>query len=294
MASSILASSTADRRGATDRRAARSLRGRLDARLVAAAAILALILVAAVLASVVSPGDPTRLGTSPFEAPGGAYRLGTDDMGRDVLGGILHGARISLAVGLAAAAASTLLGVVIGAAAGFFGGWTDDVLMRVTDLFMILPRFLLALVMVAYFGPSLLNVIVILGVLSFPMAARLVRGQFLTLRELEFVQAARALGAGAARLITRHLLPNAIGPLVISASFQAAAAILSEAGLSFLGLSDPATMSWGRMLQNAQPFLRRAWWMGVFPGLAILVTVVALNLIGDRLEAAFNPRSKAR
>jgi peptide/nickel transport system permease protein len=213
-------------------------------------------------------------------------------MGRDVLAGVLHGARISFLVGVTAALVSTTLGVLIGGPAGFFGGWVDDVLMRVTDLFLVLPRFLLALVVLAYFGPSLVNVVAILAVLAFPMSARLVRGQFLALREREFVQAARALGGRGSRVLVRHLLPNVLGPLVVAASFQAAAAILSEAGLSFLGMSDPAAMTWGRMLQNAQAFLRRAWWMGAFPGAAIFVTVIGLNLLGDRLEATFSPRAR--
>lgn len=295
MASSIPGSSTAERpAGVPVARARRVPWFARDFGFLAGAGLVTVFVLAAVAAPLLTPGDPTRMGQTQFQAPGGGYLLGTDDLGRDILAGILHGARVSLAVGLAAAFVSTLLGTFVGANAGFFGGWVDDVLMRVTDLFMVLPRFLLALVLVAYFGPSLTNVVVVLGVLSFPMAARLVRGQFLTLRELEFVQAARALGVGSARILTRHMLPNALGPLLVAASFQAAAAILSEAGLSFLGLSDPAVMTWGRMLQNAQPFLRRAWWMGVFPGCAIVVTVIGLNLLGDRLEAAFNPRAQRR
>jgi peptide/nickel transport system permease protein len=287
MASSTRASSTAD---AVRAASSRSLGG--DAAFMFGVGTLTVFVLLALIAPVVTPGDPGRLGSTPFAAPGRDYLLGTDDMGRDLFAALLHGARTSLTVGLAAAVASTILGIAIGANAGFFGGWIDDVLMRFTDLFMVLPRFLLALVMVAYFGPSLLNVIVVLAVLSFPMAARLVRGQFLSLRELDFVQAAHALGASPWRVIARHMLPNAAGALLIAGSFQAAAAILSEAGLSFLGLSDPAVMTWGRMLNNAQPFLRRAWWMGVFPGCAIFLTVIALNVIGDRLETAFSPRRK--
>ena len=184
--------------------------------------------------------------------------------------------------------------MVIGAAAGFYGRTLDDLLMRVTEFFLVIPRFFLVLVMVALFGNSLWHVILVIGILSWPVTARLVRVEFLSLREKEFVEGSRAVGASDPRIILRHILPNAIAPIVVSGSLQIARAILMEAGLSFLGLGDPNQASWGVMLYNAQRFLRQAWWTAAFPGLAIFFIVMGFNLVGDGLNDALNPRQKGR
>ena len=246
------------------------------------------------LAPWLAPVEPLATGPHSFRAPDSVYRLGTDDLGRDILSGVLWGARVSLAVGLLAALTSTGIGVAIGALAGFYGGLLDDLLMRVTEFFLIIPRFFLVLVMVALFGNSLWHVILAIGVLSWPVTARLVRVEFLALREKEFVESVRAAGASDPRIILRHILPNAIAPIVVSGSLQIARAILMEAGLSFLGLGDPNQTSWGVMLYNAQRFLRHAWWTATFPGLAIFLIVMGFNLVGDGLNDALNPRQKGR
>lgn len=237
---------------------------------------------------------PLDTGPHSFRPPDAIYHMGTDDLGRDILSGVLWGARVSIAVGLLAALTSTVIGVVIGAAAGFYGGTLDDLLMRVTEFFLVIPRFFLVLVMVALFGNSVWHVILVIGILSWPVTARLVRVEFLSLREKEFVEGSRAVGASDPRIILRHILPNAFPPIVVSGSLQIARAILMEAGLSFLGLGDPNQASWGVMLYNAQRFLRQAWWTAAFPGLAIFCIVMGFNLVGDGLNDALNPRQKGR
>jgi peptide/nickel transport system permease protein len=246
------------------------------------------------LAPWLAPFGPLATGPDSFRPPDAVYRMGTDDLGRDILSGILWGARVSMAVGLLAALTSTGIGVVVGALAGFYGKMLDDLLMRVTEFFLVIPRFFLVLVMVALFGNSLWHVILVIGILSWPVTARLVRVEFLSLREKEFVESVRAAGASDLRIILRHILPNAIAPIVVSGSLQIARAILMEAGLSFLGLGDPNQISWGVMLYNAQRFLRHAWWTATFPGLAIFLIVMGFNLVGDGLNDALSPRQKGR
>lgn len=246
--------------------------------------------VLALVAPLVSPYDPQRMVGSTFDYPSGEHPLGTDDLGRDLYSGVLHGARISLLVGFLAAATSILIGVIIGALSGYYGGKTDDLLMRIVELFLVIPRFFLALILVALFGSSLWNVILVIGILSWPGTARLVRAEFLSLKEREFVEAARALGAGNRNLMLDEILPNASSPIIVNGSLEVARAILLEAGLSFLGLGDPTLPSWGAMLSNAQTFVRQAWWMAVFPGLSIFLVVLGLNLVGDGLNDALNPR----
>lgn len=248
----------------------------------------------ALLAPLLSGRPPMQSGERVFQAPGREFLLGTDDFGRDVWSGIVHGARVSLVVGLFAAATSTIVGLLVGGAAGYAGGWLDDALMRVADFFQVVPRFLLALVILTFFPPSLTDVVLVIGLLSWPLTARLVRAEFLTLRERLFVEAAKALGVGHAAIVLRHILPNALAPVVVAGSLQVASAILIEAGLSFLGLSDPAVISWGRMLNNAQHFLHRGWWIGLFPGLAIFLTTLGLNLLGDGINDILNPRRRGR
>lgn len=261
---------------------------------VAGGAALALVAAAAVLAPWIAPHDPRSLAGAPFVSPGARFWLGTDNLGRDVLSEILHGARISLAVGVLAAASSTLIGVAVGAVAGFFGGGTDAALMRTAEFFQIVPRFFLALVIIALSGPGLAKIIVVIAVLGWPAVARLVRGEFLRLRTYEFVEAARAVGASPLLIIVREILPNAIAPAVVAGSLDVAQAILLEAGLSFFGLGDPNHVSWGTMINTAQAFLGEAWWLSTFPGLAILVSVLSVNLVGDGLNDALNPRAAQR
>jgi len=248
----------------------------------------------AALAPLLSTFDPLEMVGKPFLPPGDEHLFGTDDLGRDVYSGILHGARISLVVGFLAAATSVAIGVSVGGLSGYYGGKIDDLLMRITELFLVLPRFLVALVMVALFGSSVLNVIFVIGILSWPGTARLVRAEFMSLKEREFAQAAKALGASDGNLILDEILPNASPSIIVNGSLQVASAILVEGGLSFLGLGDPNMPSWGLMLGNAQRFIRTAWWMAVFPGISIFLVVLGLNLVGDGLNDALNPRLKER
>ena len=257
-------------------------------------AIVLLFAALGLLAPWLATFGPLSTGPHSFRPPDATYRLGTDDLGRDILSGVLFGARVSIAVGLLAALTSTVIGVIIGAAAGYYGRTLDDLLMRVTEFFLVIPRFFLVLVVVALFGNSLWHVILVIGILSWPVTARLVRVEFLALREKEFVESSRAAGASDLRIILRHILPNAIAPIVVSGSLQIARAILMEAGLSFLGLGDPNQSSWGVMLYNAQRFLRQAWWTAAFPGFAIFFIVMGFNLVGDGLNDALNPRQKGR
>lgn len=256
---------------------------------------LVVILVALALAA---PGLASRppLQTSPgaFRAPGPGAVLGTDNLGRDVWAGLLHGARVSLAVGICSAGLAALIGVVVGGLAGLHGGRLDAALMRVSDIMQTIPQFFLALLIVALTGRGLWKIIGVLALLGWPLTARLVRAEFLSLKQREFVEAARALGMPDLAIGVRVILPNALSPVIVAATLGVAEAILLESGLSFFGLGDPNLMSWGLMLQNAQGFLRRAWWMAVFPGLAIFAAVLAFNIFGDGLNDALNPRLRQR
>jgi peptide/nickel transport system permease protein len=232
--------------------------------------------------------DPLQMGEHVFQSPSARHPLGTDDLGRDLLAGVVYGARLSLFVGFLAALISIALGSAVGALAGFGGPWADGVLMRCSDLFQVIPRFFLALAVVALFGSSIANLILVIGCTGWMTTARLVRIQFMSLRERDFVVAAHSLGATPARIVARYLLPNAIPPIVVDGAFQVAGAVLIEAGLSFLGLGDPQLMSWGRLLLNAQQFLRHAWWLALFPGISIFLMVMSINLLGDALNDALS------
>lgn len=256
--------------------------------------VLAGMLAAVVLVSVLGGASPRRMSEAPLAPPSRQHVFGTDDLGRDIWTGVLHGARTSLFVGALAAATSAAIGILVGSLAGYYGGRLGDLLMRITEFFLVIPTFLLALVLVAVFSPSIWNVILTIGALGWPSTARLVRAEFLSLREREFVSAARAIGAAPSRILARQILPNAAPPIIVNTSLGVAAAILVEAGLSFLGLGDPNLFSWGLMLRNSREFLRIAWWMPTFPGLAIFVTVLSLNLVGDGLNDALNPRLRQR
>ena len=248
-----------------------------------------LFVTVALFAPLLAPYSLLDMGGA-FEPPGGEQLLGTDSLGSDVLSNVIYGTRTSLIVGLCAVVTSTVIGLTIGSIAGYFGGRADNVLMRITEMFQILPQFFLAIIVVALFGSSLWNIVFVIGILTWPVTARLLRAEFMTLKGREFVDAARALGMSDFDLITREILPNALPPIIVNASLQISGAILLEASLSFLGLGDPDAMSWGIMLHNAQEYFNRAWWMAAFPGLALFATTLALNLTGDGLNDALNPK----
>ena len=239
------------------------------------------ILAAALAPDLLAPHDPWASVAPPFEPPSPTYPFGTDDLGRDLLSQIVAGARTSVTAGVAVALLAALIGTGIGVSAGFLGGWTDDVLMRLCEIVQVVPRFFVAILVAALFGASLENLILVLGLTAWPGLARIARAEALSLRGREFVQAALALGGSAPWVLRRHVLPQASRPVVAALSLILCSAILTEAGLSYLGLADPNVISWGRLINNAQAFLYRAWWLSVFPGLAIALTVVAIALLVD-------------
>jgi len=246
----------------------------------------------ALLAPWLAPYDPNFIDLKQvLMPPSPAHLLGTDTLGRDVLSRVIFGARISLLVGFVAVGIATLIGVLVGALAGYYGGAMDALLMRLVDLMLCFPTLFLILAVIAVLGPSIWNIMVVIGVTGWMGVARLVRAEFLSLREREFVMAARALGASDARLIWRHLLPNALTPVMVSATLGVAGAILTESALSFLGLGvQPPTPSWGNILTMGKDNIEIAWWLSVFPGLAILVTVMSYNLLGEGIREAVDPR----
>jgi peptide/nickel transport system permease protein len=257
-------------------------------------ALLLLIVLVAIVGPLVIPGSPWQIVGKPFQWPGQdpALPLGSDVLGRDILRGVINGARVSLLIGLAATVAALGIGIMIGACAGYFRGLIEDVLMRLTEIFQTIPHFLFAFVLVAIFGASLITVIIAIGVVTWPPIARLVRAEFLSLREREFVQSCVVIGMSETRIIFGQILPNALPPVVVMSSILVASAILTEAGLSFLGLGDPNLMSWGTMIGIGRPALRTAWYIAAIPGVLIIVTVLALNLVGEGLNDALNPRLK--
>ncbi|MEX2519596.1 MAG: ABC transporter permease [Paracoccaceae bacterium] len=259
-------------------------------------AILAAVIAAAILAPVLFPQSPWKMVQRPFLPPfaAGGLPFGTDALGRDVLAGLAHGAYVSLLVGFVSTVVALAIGVPVGALAGYFGGWVDDALMRFTEFFQTIPSFALAIVLLAIFQPSLTFVIISIAIVSWPPVARLVRGEVLSLRTREFVEAATLSGLGDTQIILRHILPNALPPIIVLASLMVATAILLESSLSFLGLGDPNIMSWGYMIGAARTVIRTAWWLSFLPGMAILLTVLALNLIGEGLNDALNPRLTRR
>jgi len=251
------------------------------------AAALGMILVAAVFAERLAPYGPNEQDILKRLQPPGipGHVLGTDEVGRDILSRLTHGARISLLIGVIAVGVSCPLGVLVGLVAGYAGRRTDDVLMHVTDIQLAIPTILLAIAVVAVLGPGLPNVIITLSVTGWTLYARLVRGQTMTVKTRDFVQAARANGAGDARIVLRHVLPNVFSPVIVVAVFAVANMIVLEATLSFLGLGvEPSVVTWGRMLNGGRLYLNTAWWLTAFPGFAIFVTVLAVNLLGDHLR----------
>ena len=260
--------------------------------------VVVVVVLTAVGAPLISPFDPIEqdLGDLRLKAPGfrdaggRVHPLGTDHLGRDLLARVIHGARPALLVGFAAVAISGLIGMAAGLISGYFGGRTDDVLMRLADIQLAFPFILLAIAVIGVLGPSLKTIIIVIGVSSWVVYARIVRGAVLTLREREFVQAARALGGGDVRIVLRHILPNAFTPWLVVATLDMARVIVIESALSFLGLGvQPPTPTWGGMLADGRVYISTAWWLATFPGLAILVTVLGINLFGDGLRDTLDP-----
>ncbi|MEM8552008.1 MAG: ABC transporter permease [Pseudomonadota bacterium] len=254
--------------------------------------VMVFVIIIAALAPVLYPESPWRMVQRPFLAPfqvPGFY-LGTDTLGRDVASGLVHGARVSLIVGLISTLVALAIGVPLGAVAGYFGGLVDDAAMRFTEFFQTIPSFALAIVLVAIFQPSLTSIVVAIAVVSWPPVARLVRAEVMSLKRREFVEAARLAGLSNRTILVRQVLPNAMSPIIVMASLMVATAILLESSLAFLGLGDPNIMSWGYMIGASRTVIRTAWWLSFFPGVAILITVLALNLIGEGLSDALNPK----
>ncbi|MFH1888942.1 MAG: ABC transporter permease [Candidatus Omnitrophota bacterium] len=248
--------------------------------------IIAVFSIIAIFAPILSPYDPSQIdGASLLMPPSGKHLLGTDSLGRDILSRMIYGARISLSIGLIAVGIATSIGLILGSLAGFYGGFIDSLIMRFVDVMLCFPTFFLILAVVAILEPSIFNIMAIIGLTSWMGPARLIRGEILSLKEREFIQAERAIGASNFRIISRHLVPNAIGPVLVNATLGIAAAILVESGLSFLGLGvQPPVSSWGNILIEAKSTLGIAWWITIFPGLAILITILAFNFIAEGLK----------
>jgi len=250
----------------------------------------------ALLAPLFYPTDPLRIVAQPELWPGDdtAYPLGTDSLGRDMLAMLVHGARATLLIGLFASAVATVIGVGVGAIAGYFGGWVDEISMRTSELFQTIPNLIFVLTIVVILGSTLHNIVIAIGIVSWTPIARLTRAEFLALRDREFVQACRSMGMGDFGIILREILPNALPPVIVLSSLVVAGAILFESAVSFLGLGDPNVASWGRLVGDGRELIRSSWYICAIPGVAIMVTVLCLNLVGDGLNDALNPKLRDR
>ncbi|MDY6852633.1 MAG: oligopeptide ABC transporter permease, partial [Thermodesulfobacteriota bacterium] len=259
---------------------------------VAGAIVVTVLFLVSFLAPWIAPYDPAFIDVkSVLEGPSTAHLLGTDNLGRDVLSRMIWGSRISLKVGFVAVGIATLIGVFLGAVAGYYGGWVDAVIMRFVDLMLCFPAFFLILAVIAILEPSIWNIMIVIGVTGWMGVARLVRAEFLTLKGREFVLAAKALGANDGRIIFGHILPNAMAPVLVSATLGVAGAILTESALSFLGIGvQPPTPSWGNILTEGKDNISIAWWLSLYPGLAILITVLGYNLLGEGIRDSLDPR----
>jgi peptide/nickel transport system permease protein len=257
-------------------------------------AIISIILLLALLAPLIAPFDPNAINVKAILlSPSSTHWMGTDGLGRDVFSRMLYGARISLLVGFVAVGIATIIGVVLGAIAGFYRGWVDVLIMRTVDVMLSIPTFFLILAVIAFLTPSIWNIMIVIGLTSWMGVTRLVRAEFLSLREREFVLSAKTLGANDFRLIFLHLLPNSLTPIIVSTVLGIASAVLVESGLSFLGLGvQPPQASWGNILTDGKEYIQFAWWLSLFPGLAILITVLGYNLLGEGLRDALDPRTK--
>jgi peptide/nickel transport system permease protein len=258
--------------------------------------IIISVFILAMFAPFIAPYDPNEINVKAILlGPSIEYWMGTDGLGRDVLSRMLYGGRISLLVGLVAVGISTLIGIILGALAGYYRGWVDTVIMRLVDIMLSIPSFFLILAVIAFLTPSIINIMIVIGLTSWMGVTRLVRAEFLSLSEREFVLASRTLGAKDARLIFTHLLPNSLTPIIVSAVLGVAGAVLMESGLSFLGLGVQAPQaSWGNILTDGKEYIQFAWWLSLFPGLAILITVLGYNLLGEGLRDALDPRSSSQ
>ncbi len=263
---------------------------------IAGMVILASVILLAAAAPLLFPGDPLDIVGRPLTEPFEDWRFpfGTDRLGRDILAGLAHGARASLFVGLVAAMGAILIGILIGSVAGYFGGWIDEVLMRLTETFQTVPAFILALALIAVMGPGVVSIAVAIALVSWTGPARITRAEFLTLKQREFVAASRVLGQTNAHIIFRDILPNALAPIIVLGSVIVASAILIESALSYLGLGDPNRATWGQMIASGRSVFRSAWYVSSIPGFAILLTVLAVSLVGEGLTDASNPRTGPR
>lgn len=257
--------------------------------------VLTLIIITAIIGPYIYPTDPFDMVWSPFSPPGvDGFLLGTDYLGRDLMAALIHGARVSIVIGVAAAFMSVFIGVTVGALAGFYRGWVEELLMRITEFFQVLPTLLFAMVIVALFGASLPMITFAIGVVSWTAVARITRSEFLRIRELEYVTASRASGAKNGKLMFQIILPNALPPIIVQAALMVGSAILFEAGLSFLGLTDPNVVSWGQVIGSNRQYILDASFTVTIPGIAIFVTVLAISLVGDGLNDALNPKLRQR
>ncbi|NED96497.1 ABC transporter permease [Phytoactinopolyspora alkaliphila] len=257
-------------------------------------AIIALFVFAALAADVLPLQDPTAISSEAYTGPSGEHWFGTDHLGRDMFSRTVHGARVAIIVALGSAGLATAIGIVVGAIAGYTGGRLDDLLSRTADVFLLIPVFFLVVLIVALFGQGLFFVVLIIGLTTWPQSARLMRAEAMVLRERVFVVAARASGGRGMQVLFRHVIPNGLSPVITNATILMGQAILVEAGLSFLGLGDPQVMSWGRMIFDGRGYLDLSPWMSFFPGLAMFLLVLSLNLVGDGLTQAFNPKLRRR
>lgn len=257
--------------------------------------ILTLIIAVAIFGPMIYPGNPFDMVWAPFTLPGQeGYLLGTDYLGRDMLSLLIHGAKVSLTVGISAAFVTVTIGITVGALAGFYLGWVEEVLMRITEFFQVLPTLLFSMVIVALFGATLPMIALAIGLVSWPAVARITRAEFMRIRELEYVTAARAGGVKNGKLIFKVILPNALPPIVVQAALMVGSAILFEAGLSFLGLTDPNVASWGQIIGSNREYILDASFTVTVPGVAIFITVLAISLVGDGLNDALNPKLRQR
>jgi len=259
---------------------------------VAGLVVVIALFIIALSASTVAPYPPDEIDTGNIlSPPSRSHWLGTDVLGRDVFSRILYGAGVSLSVGFVAVSISSVIGIILGAVSGYFRGWPDKIVMRFVDIMLCFPSFFLILAVIAFVGPSIWNIMIVIGVTSWMSVTRLVRAEFLSIRERDFVQAARGQGAGDMRIIFIHILPNAMAPILVAATLGIASAVLVESGLSFLGIGvQPPDPSWGNMLTEGKDNIEIAWWLSLFPGLAILVTVMGYNLLGEGIRDSLDPR----
>lgn len=256
--------------------------------------LVLLVFTLSIFAPVVAPYDPSAIDVKNIlVGPSLAHPLGTDELGRDVLSRMLWGGRVSLKVGFVAVGIATLIGIILGSLAGFYSGWTDSIIMRSVDIMLSIPTIFLVLAVIAILEPNIINIMIVIGLTSWMEPARLIRAEFISLKEREFVVAARSIGAKDGRIMLRHILPNGLSPILVSATMGVGAAILVESGLSFLGLGvQPPTPSWGSLLSSGKDNIEIAWWLSVFPGLAILFTVLGYNLLGEGIRDALDPRQR--